>query len=494
MRWWDQDPGLPITFGPCSNGEYDPEPRLPPVLRETVQRSKHECERNARRLGMSRREFLLSAMGAATTLFVLDACTKEALRARSPGATPGGSYTIPPEATTETPAAHQTVGGNEFIFDIQGHLLEYDLNPVLNGRDFWQPFPQQNCGENDPRVCFSIDQFMELMFIRSDTSALVLSALPIFPKGSPLSPQIMNETRLIAEGLCQDERVLLHAQALPNVGSLHAALQGMADIVTRYPIAAWKVFTHFPDNELHNGDGWFLDDHDRGVPKVGTPFIEQAIALGKPTICVHKGLSGGSPFATPADIGPAAARHPDARLVVYHSGFEAGTPEGPYTAATAQVGVNRLITSMKRAGIGPNENVYAELGSTWWYVMRYPTQAAHVLGKLLRYVGENNVLWGTDCLFYGSPQDQIQAMRTFAISEEFQNRYGYPRLTKAIKAKILGLNGAALYDVTPITTNCEFTRGELERIRRQLPGANVTLGPQTPAEAVAFRTQHAGMP
>jgi uncharacterized protein len=57
--------------------------------------------------------------------------------------------------------------------------------------------------------------------------------------------------------------------------------------------------------------------------------------------------------------------------------------------------VNRLITSMRRAGIGPNENVYAELGSTWWYVMRYPVQAAHVLGKLLKYVGEDNVLWGT---------------------------------------------------------------------------------------------------
>ena len=74
--------------------------------------------------------------------------------------------------------------------------------------------------------------------------------------------------------------------------------------------------------------------------------------------------------------------------------------------------------------------------------MRYPTQAAHVLGKLLKYVGEDNVLWGTDCLFYGSPQDQIQALRSFHISAEFQDRFGYPELTKEIKAKILGLNGA----------------------------------------------------
>jgi predicted TIM-barrel fold metal-dependent hydrolase len=332
------------------------------------------------------------------------------------------------------------------------------------------------------------------MFIRSDTSQLVLSALPIYPKGSPLSPEIMNETRLIAEGLCRDERILLHAQALPNVGKLDDNLDAMAQIVQKYPIAAWKVFTLFPDNEENNGNGWFLDDHLKGAPKIGEPFIEQALKLGKPTICAHKGFSGGSSFGTPSDIGPAARKYPDANFVVYHSGFEAGVPEGPYTSATADIGVNRLVTTMKRAGIGPNENVYAELGSTWWYIMRYPTQAAHLLGKLLKYVGENNVLWGTDCLFYGSPQDQIQAMRSFHISSEFQDRYGYPELTKQRKAKILGLNGAKLYNIEPITKKCEFSRQELEQIRRHLPGKNATLGPETPAAASAFRFGHQGMP
>ncbi len=48
--------------------------------------------------------------------------------------------------------------------------------------------------------------------------------------------------------------------------------------------------------------------------------------------------------------------------------------------------------------------------------MRDPDAAAHALGKLLKYVGEDNVLWGTDSIWYGSPQDQIQAFRTFQIS------------------------------------------------------------------------------
>ena len=85
-------------------------------------------------------------------------------------------------------------------------------------------------------------------------------------------------------------------------------------------------------------------------------------------------------------------------------------------------------------------------------------------------------------------------MRSFHISGEFQDRYGYPELTKQLKAKILGLNGAKLYNIEPITKKCEFSRQELEQIRRRLPGKNATLGPETPAAAAAFRYGHQGMP
>ena len=92
----------------------------------------------------------------------------------------------------------------------------------------------------------------------------------------------------------------------------------------------------------------------------------------------------------------------------------------------------------------------AELGTTWREAMREPDQAAHLMGKLLKYLGEDNVLWGTDCLFYGSPQDQIQAFRSFQISEEFQEKFGYPKITDAMKAKIFGLSSAKIYGIEPI--------------------------------------------
>jgi uncharacterized protein len=489
MEWMEEDPGLPIKFGPCSNAEYDPVP-LSPALTETIRRAREECERNARRSGMDRRRFLLSICGAATTLMMLDACTRES--SKRP---PGGRYRITPEATTDPDAARDILAGDEFVFDIQGHLLEYDLNPATRESSYFgEVFPQRDCGEDDPRACFSIEHFLELMFIRSDTSMLVLSALPIAPEGSPLSMEVMEETRRVSEALCRDERVLLHAQALPNVGDLKANLDAMEVMVEKHPVVGWKIFTNYPDLYTHNGDAWRLDDADPDLDQVGDAFIEKTIELGVPIICSHKGLSRGSPYASPDDFGGAAKKHPGANFVAYHSGFEATTLEVPYSEATAGVGINRLIHSMKKNGIGPNENIYAELGSTWWYVMRSPDQAAHVLGKLLKYVGEDNVVWGTDCLFYGSPQDQIMAMRAFEITEEYQERFGYPKLTKELKAKILGLNGARLYGVDPITAPCEFSRRDLEKIRMSLPGKNTTLGPRTTREARAFVDHHEGWP
>jgi hypothetical protein len=188
----DRDPRLPIDLRPVSNGEYDPR-SLAPVAREAVRRAREACLATADRLAMPRRRFLRTLCAASITLLALDSCTSEAHRAGrdvgsspDPTSEPGGGYAIPPEAATEPEAAEEAVGGEEFVMDIQGHLLEYDLNPVFHGEGFYANFPQQYCGEDDPRVCFSIEHFLEAFFIRSDTNVVVLSALPIYPEGSPL--------------------------------------------------------------------------------------------------------------------------------------------------------------------------------------------------------------------------------------------------------------------------------------------------------------------
>ena len=316
-----------------------------------------------------------------------------------------------------------------------------------------------------------------------------LSGLPIAPAGSPMSPEAMDHARRLAAAACHDERVLLHAQALPNVGDLQANLDAMSAAVERYPIVCWKVFTNFPDIYDGSGNAWRLDDGDPALARVAEAFLRHAVDLGVPTVAAHKGLSMtlgySSPFAAPDDVGPAARAHPDVRFLVYHSGFEAQGTEGPYDPAVA-VGVNRLVTSLANAGIGPGQNVYAELGTTWWSLLGRPEEAAHVLGKLLRAVGEDNILWGTDAVFYGSPQGQIQAFRAFQISEQFQEQFGYPALSDEIKRKILGLNALRLHDVDPVTVPCAFTRDDLEQLRLALPAAAPRRGPRTRSELQAF--------
>ncbi|HEU5305752.1 MAG TPA: amidohydrolase family protein [Acidimicrobiia bacterium] len=482
---------LPVELGPCSNGEYDPAP-LTPVARAARRRARLDCDDNARRTGMSRRRFLRSVCGVATTLLAINACseasTRDAARRK-----PGGTFSVPTTAAVDPDAARAALAGEEFVFDVQGHFLEYgghEDSGSLQGREFWTGFPQQQCGEADPRVCFSVDHFMEEVFLRSDTSMIALSALPIAPEGSPMSAAAMDHARRLADAACHDERILLHAQALPNVGDLQANLDAMSEAVARSPIVCWKVFTNFPDLYDGSGNAWRLDDGDPALARVGDAFLRHAVELGVPTVAAHKGLSTtlgySSPFASPVDVGPAARAHGDVRFLVYHSGFEADVAEGPFDPTTADRGVNRLLASMQAAGIGPNQNVYAELGTTWWSLLARPDEAAHLLGKLLVHVGEDNVLWGTDAVFYGSPQGQIQALRAFQISEQFQEQFGYPALTDEIKRKILGLNALQLHDVDPVTVPCTFTRDDLEQLRMTIPVSAERRGPRTPSELRAF--------
>ena len=50
--------------------------------------------------------------------------------------------------------------------------------------------------------------------------------------------------------------------------------------------------------------------------------------------------------------------------------------EQAYDPSGTRDGIDTLITSLRQHQIRPNSNVYAELGSTWRFLMRDPEQAA----------------------------------------------------------------------------------------------------------------------
>ena len=164
-----------------------------------------------------------------------------------------------------------------------------------------------------------------------------------------------------------------------------------------------------------------------------------------PTVATHKGfaLPGfDQRAAAPRDVGPAAKAHPDVNIIVYHSGYDTGDEQKAYRGdAEADSGtttVDGFIKSLrenkydaprfrkKGEKFGNVPNVYAELGSVWRDTMSDPDQAAHLLGKLINHVGPKRVVWGTDSLWYGSPQPEIVSLRRFEFTEKGKELYGLP--------------------------------------------------------------------
>jgi hypothetical protein len=315
---------LPIKMDATSNGEFVPVP-LDGAGCHANELAQAQASENARRLGISRRAFMLSASGAASTLLAFNAANAAAGRT-------GGSFVIDSSAALDADAAADGLAGKEFIFDVQGHFV---------GR---HGIGRTGLGDSD--------QFIQDIFLDSDTDMMVLSFIPSRREKELLAIQEADATRRIVEALDGSHRLLLHGRANPNQDG---DIEGM-DELAEYGVAAWKCYTQWgPD-----GRGFFLHD------EAGTRLIEKVRALGVHNICVHKGL----PFSRisyehsiASDIGIVAKRYPDVNFLVYHSGFVPGQPEGPYDPARGE-GVDALIRSVKENGVPRNANVYAELGST----------------------------------------------------------------------------------------------------------------------------------
>jgi uncharacterized protein len=472
---------LPIKLDAVSNGEFVPEP-LDPAVARVQQVACARIDINAKRRGVGRREFLRSTCAAATVLLTMN----ELLGCDQ------GRYAVHPTAGVDEAAADATLAGEEFIFDVQTHHVSttrpwYEKNAVMQ---FLASTPQGKCGEDHWSECYSRDLFIKEVFLDSDTDLGVLSALAGGEDANPLHEEEMAQTREAVARLQGSPRLRIHGIVLPNLGSMAQTRERMHKVLEDWSIAAWKLYTLWgPD-----GTGYFLDD------EIGMATIEHAIALGLPLIAVHKGLPlrGMDPkYTRPRDVGPAARAYPEATFLVYHAGYEASQKEGPYDPKSER-GIDALITSLRDNGIDGSGNVYAELGSTWREIMRDPQAAAHVIGKLLKYLGEDRILWGTDAIWYGSPQDQIQAFRAFEISPEMQERHGYPALTPERKAKIFGLNGARVYGLSRQEVQKAIDVDSVSRAKQAYLSdprpSFCTYGPRTVDELDALTRSRGGLP
>jgi uncharacterized protein len=440
-RWlrkatWDAetDGFSPIPTRVVGNEEYLPLPQtreqahVAALLQATATRT-------ARRLGTSRRDFLGSSAGMAAAFLAFNTVF-------------GRVFEVDPVEALEFAAADARKPAGQFVFDIQTHHVASprQFPPLLRLRALgrqWNPALAQDRGTMDELY---LANYIKEIFLDSDTTVAVLSGIPSATEASNiLPPDEMARTRDVINQLAASQRLVAHGLVTPNKGP--SDLDEMRRQAEQLKIGAWKGYTGLAFGNPPKP--WRLDDE-----KVAYPMLEASRRLGVKNICVHKGLplqGGVHDFWHPRDIERAAKDFPDLNFIVYHAAFldlagwigappERFEPPAPVDWVTDLCEIRRRNPALT--------NVYAELGSTFGQmVITAPMLCAHVLGMLIQTFGADHVLWGTDSIWWGSPQWQIEAFRRFTMPDLLMQRFGYRPLTPDVKAQILGLNAARVYGI-----------------------------------------------
>jgi len=252
----------------------------------------------------------------------------------------------------------------------------------------------------------------------------------------------------------QSRRMLAHGLITPQLGQ--ADLDFMDAQAATLKVDAWKGYTGAAPKGFDHG--WFVDDE-----KIAYPMLERARKLGVRRVCLHKGLPLGpvADYNHPRDVIKAARDFPDIDFVLYHSGLLRVAPasqsvEVPWTAEFCQM--KKKEPALK--------NIYMELGSTFGQlVTTNPTACAHLLGQIVDAFGPDHVLWGTDSIWYGTPQWQIEAFRRFEIPAALAEKHGYAALTRPVKEQIFGLNAARVFNVDVNAKRNELPKDYVSRMK-----------------------------
>ncbi len=523
--WETMAEDLPVDVLPCSNDEFFPPP--PSREQKTIMAiADAETERWRRKFNMSRREFVRTSAAMAIGFWAIDAI-RPGIYGNYGGVAQAVSVGRPDACDLEWAGRKglETVRNlpGEFIFDVQSHHVDPDgmwrvSNPAIHAffAAVWpqaRPAPLGEGDEPDPIENLSRFHYLKELYLDSATTCTVLSVVPTSPDTrNPLPLAEASQTIDVVNDLARSQRAVMHAFVMPNRGStgdseetidpplyLEEEMQLMMERAEQYRdrLRGWKTYCAWGD--VPNASGWFLDSD------TGQRFLEQVKAVSEKfpeipaTVATHKGfaLPGfDQRAAAPRDVGPAAKANPDVNIIVYHSGYDIGDDQKAYRGdAEADSGtttVDGFIKSLRAVNydasrfrkkgkkFGNVPNVYAELGSVWRDVMGDPDQAAHLLGKLINHVGPKRVVWGTDSLWYGSPQPEIVALRRFEFTQKGKELYGLPhglegdvedptrkapRPSRTIRNGILGRNVARAYKVNPDKKRHQISCDQVNELR-----------------------------
>lgn len=161
-------------------------------------------------------------------------------------------------------------------------------------------------------------------------------------------------------------------------------------------------------------------------PYLAFPLFEAAEEAGIRTIAVHKAIPNGpvpiEPYSV-GDIDAAAATFPDLNFEIVHAGMA-------FLEETAMA-------------VGRFPNVYANLEITGQYAVHMPDWFDEIMSMLLFWGGPEKILHSTGNLLF-HPQQQIDAIWNYQVSQANQDKYQLSPLTEEDRRLILGGNYARM--------------------------------------------------
>ena len=445
MKHEELIPFLPFPLAPVSNGEWCPSP--PNAKQKKVMRMvEEEADKRAAKLGLSRRDFLRTAAGTATAYMVMNQVYGIAQ------AGDGAVLPVTQEQTEDPEAAAQMFTANHFVMDVQLHHVDLERFGNITALAFLR-FLENNLSAEERLQNLSQANMIKEVFVDSETAVGVISGVP---DGIPMGPDVMAETRDLVNRLAQSNRALIQAMIDPlDPPNGNLPIESLERQVKELGAVAIKTYT---GNGTQARPGWWLDDEE-----IAYPMFEEAQRLGLSMINVHKGLPSianlemGEQFVRSRDLPKVSKDWPRLNFVAYHSGYFPGEGNGEFISVLQQ--------------LEGRTNVYAEIGSAFAIaLLTSPEQAAHLIGALAKEIGYDHILWGTDCIWWGSPQFLIDALKNLTISAQMQEEFGYPPLTDEAKALILGKNAARLYRVDIDETRNAIEADNIVSIREELGG------------------------
>ena len=437
-------PRTPLPTRMVASDEYAPRPQ-DARQREVQARVLAMGDELGRRQGLSRRRFFQTSAGMAAAFVALNDVygpVFEAARAEA--------------AEPERAQARADGLKGQFVMDMHTHFLRDDTRLTgfvrmreAVGQKGWNP--KLAAGRPQTIEDLKFDNYFKEVFLDSDTKAALISSAPSdVAQDWFLTNAQMAQAREKVNAMAGGKRLYSHAIFTPGapgwLESLDAALELKPDSLKGYTVGdnTHKETSRFP---------WRMDDE-----AVAYKGYERMAKAGRRIVCVHKGLFDAEtekrfpnlrPYADVRDVAKAAKDWPNLDFVIYHAAYRLGDPAQAWAdfERTGRLDwVSDLADIPAKHGV---TNVYADLGQVFAQTMiAEPRVCAAIVGTLVKGLGADHVCWGTDAVWTGSPQWQIEGLRRLEIPEDMRRKYGFAELGGAdgpVKTAILGGANARLY-------------------------------------------------